>query len=477
MQLSFICNRKPVSLTIPAGTPVLNIIRLDLGFTGCREGCKEGECGACTVLLGTPLKDRIEYMAVASCLLPAAELQGRHVVSIEGLYSDNKLNPLQQAFTDLHASQCGFCSPGFLISLSGFFFSSIDLSEEDAVTAIDGNICRCTGYTPIKRVIKSICLKYAPKLNIKRDRITQLIKWKIIPDYFSDIPEQLQKLKSITETENPLPLQRSKIISGGSDLFIQKNISLEADDDLVSLRNRLDLNEIHVNGNIIEVGGVVSVEAFRTNQEIAELIPSVKEDLSLVSSTILRNRASIAGNLVNASPIADLAVYLLPFNTVLTISNGKSERQIALEKFFIDYKQINLTENELINKISITIPDTMKFSFRKVARRKYLDIASVNSAVCFTKQGNQITSCRIAAGGVAPIPKVYPEAADIIKNRDFSADLLKKMLSSIKESSAPITDIRGSKEYKIRLLQHQIISHFHEVFPSIINIEEVIHEL
>ena len=479
MQVEFICNNKSCFVNAPAGKPALDIIRNDIGFKGCREGCREGECGACAVLLGSLINDEVKYISAASCLLPAMELQGRHLVSVEGTNSPD-LTPLQQIFVEENASQCGFCTPGFLISLTQFFFNSEELSIDDALTAMDGNICRCTGYGSIRRAAERLCERYQPLLDKSKSRLDQLIEWGIVPAYFSGIAARLAGIKSgpagPANLANSLSCGRSGIISGGTDLYIGKGMEAESSDELISLRNMPELNYIQTEGRTVKLGGAATVEALRTDKNVQALVPSVKDDLTLVSSAILRSRASVAGNLVNASPIADLAVYLLPFKAQLVLDKIGSRRRVSLNSFFKDYKVIELAGGEIIAKIEFDVPENYAFSFLKTSRRKYLDIASVNSAVLADFGGPSKICLTISAGGLGPIPYYFEYEVSTPEQEGFSASLV-EAINGLASRVSPISDVRGEADYKRRLFKNQLAVHFGKLFPDYFYPGEALNEL
>lgn len=477
MTIKFVCNNKDIILETAPGVPALDIIRDSIGFSGCREGCREGECGACTVLVGELINgDRVSYKAAASCLIPAAEINRKHIVSVEGIFTD-MLSPQQEYFIDAHASQCGFCTPGFLVSLTGFFFNSRDLSEKDALVSIDGNICRCTGYNSIKRAVRKMTDHYRPLLDRKKPRLDQLVSWRIVPEYFRAIPLRLEQLGGNGGgNKDKMAFDDKLVISGGTDLYIQQGHKLENNENLYLLSGRRDLDFISVDGRKIRIGGGASVDKFRNNPQANSLIPSLKEDLLLVSSSILRSRAGIAGNIVNASPIADLVIYLLPFRPLLEISDGKKPRSVRLDEFYRGYKEIDLEKNEIITAISFDVPENCVYSFRKVSRRKILDIASVNSAFCLVRNGDRADYLQISAGGIAPIPKSFSKACSRYTGSGISKTLVKMIIDEILEEISPIDDVRGSAQYKKRLFINQLIDHFSSAVPELINAEDLVYE-
>lgn len=478
MTIKFVCNNEDITLETAPGVPALDIIRNDIGFTGCREGCREGECGACTVLVGSlNRRGTVSYRAAASCMIPAAELSGRHIVSVEGIFSD-LLSPQQKYFMEAHASQCGFCTPGFLVSLTGFFFSSPDLSEKDALVSIDGNICRCTGYASIKRAVRKMTAYYRPLLDKKKPRLDQLISWRIVPEYFRAIPMRLEELGGNGGGEKPAEIpENAVLISGGTDLYIQKGRDLESNEHLYLLSRRTDLDYVRVEGRKVRIGGAACVDSLRFSAEVNQLLPSIKDDLLLVSSSILRSRASIAGNIVNASPIADMAVYLLPFRPVLELSNGSTVRTVRLEDFYLGYKDIDMEKNEVITEISFIVPQNCTFSFSKVSRRKILDIASVNSAFCLVMENGCIVSLDISGGGLAPVPLLFAGLCSKYAGSGISAALVKMVIDGVLEEICPIDDVRGSAEYKKRLFINQLIGQFCSAAPDLLKAEDLVYEL
>ncbi|MBN1648853.1 MAG: FAD binding domain-containing protein [Spirochaetales bacterium] len=474
MKVSFLCNSRDISLNVPAGKTALDIIRRDIGFTGCREGCREGECGACTVLMGRLEGGVVVYKAVTSCLLPATELTGKHIVSIEGISCDDP-NPVQQAFIETHASQCGFCTPGFILALYGFFLSGEDASLSAALGSVDGNICRCTGYNSIKKAIEGLHAQYAKRLAKKEARVEQLIGWGFLPEYFRDIPKRLQALEK--ECKADLQVNATRYITGGTDLFIQKADELALDDSLCSLRDDPSFSFIKTEQRNVWIGAAASIEQVRLDPDLGRLIPGLENDLLLVSSTIIRNRASIGGNIVNASPIADLVIYLLPFAPGLVLVNGKNKRHMDMSAFFLDYKKTALLEGELIREISFSVPDKARFSFRKTSRRKYLDIASVNTGFLSLAKGGNISELRISAGGLAPIPLSLHETCRQFCGASIDKKMVFAVCTELDSTLKPISDIRGSAEYKKILFRHQLVDHFCSAFPEYLDREELAGEL
>jgi xanthine dehydrogenase small subunit len=221
---SFILNNADMRTELPGGTALLDFIRRERRLTGTREGCREGDCGACTVLLGDRPAGRLRYRAVNSCLFPLADAAGCHVVTVEGL-NNEELTPVQQAIVSEGASQCGFCTPGIVVSLTGFLLQSSDLQTDDAVTAIEGNVCRCTGYVSIRRAVERLLRAVRPELLAAPERMAALVALGILPGYFPGIDGRLRALAE-EPSQAPVAKRTAEIVAGGTDLYVQRGDDL-----------------------------------------------------------------------------------------------------------------------------------------------------------------------------------------------------------------------------------------------------------
>jgi xanthine dehydrogenase small subunit len=466
-----IVNDKQIETSLSSGAVALDIIREELKLTGTKEGCREGECGACTILLGELLDDgTMKYKACASCLLPVGEIRNKHVVTVEGLNLE-KLNTVQQAIFDNNASQCGFCTPGIVLSLTGFLLSSRDFSYDEAVTALDGNICRCTGYVAIRNAARRLSDMFSCKGFTAGLRIEQLVESSVLPKYFLDIPSKLSGLQEDILIKSTV--KTPVLIAGGTDLFVQKPDELIGC-DLEFVSEHPELCKIEEISDAIAVGGGVTTEEFRTSAIINKYFPTMKDDLLLVSSTIMRNRATLAGNIVNASPIGDVTIILLALSAVLIINDHKKQRTVALDDFYNGYKNIDLKDGEFIENILIPLPaKNSSFNFEKVSNRKYLDIASCNSAISLEVNCSIVKEIRISAGGVTPIPSLLKKTSEFIKGKEISNKVLVEAGKILLEEIAPIDDIRGSAKYKKLLLKQLFFAHFIKKFPELVDLKEV----
>ncbi|OQA91279.1 MAG: 4-hydroxybenzoyl-CoA reductase subunit gamma [Elusimicrobia bacterium ADurb.Bin231] len=460
--LSFIINNKEICTDLPSGMVLLDFIREEQHLTGTKEACREGECGACTVLVGTMCPDGISYKACASCILPIGDVKGCHIVTVEGLSGDT-LNTVQRLIVENNASQCGFCTPGIVLSLTGFCLTSETFAYEDAIDALDGNICRCTGYVSIRSAARCLCEELRHICDNKNGRIPALIEAGVLPRYFLDIPARLKALASCSvsaDTSSKCSNSNTVPVAGGTDLFVQKPEELRAA-HIAFLSRRSDLNYIRAGDASLFIGSAVTIEEFRNSPEVLRYFPSMKSDLLRHSSHILRNKATLAGNIINASPVGDMSIILLALGARLVIEgkDGKT-RNTPLEEFFLGYKKMAYSCGELVREIVIPLPSNTLFNFEKVSNRETLDIAAVNTAMHINiSADDKIVDLRISAGGVAPIPLLV-RGLEKFYGLKTVPDTCLAIADTVMNSVTPIDDIRGSAEYKKLLLKQLILAHF-----------------
>ncbi len=474
--INCIFNRDTVQTSLPAGTVTLDFIRHHQNSPGTKEGCREGECGACAVLLGQWNGKSLQYQAVASCLLPLGEIEHKHLVTIEGLNREG-LNPVQQALLDEGAAQCGFCIPGIVLSLTGFFLTSPDLAYQDGIDALDGNICRCTGYASIRRAVKNLHDTFAPKLDKNKDRLEQLLEWEILPPYFADIPAQLKCLAegdcTSTTTEKVENILSSApqgeepvLVAGATDLYVQRPEEL-ADKALAFVSRCTDdacLRE--ENGHII-IGAGTTVTHLKQSPLLKKHFPKMSEYMTRIASTLMRNRATVAGNIMNASPIGDLSIIMLALQAHVVLAKKGEKREVPLIKFFLDYKKLDRRPGEVLKRVHFPVPaEGWMFHFEKVSQRHWLDIASVNSAITLKMKGDVIEDIHISAGGVAPVPFYLQKTVEFLEGKQVNGPVLLDAAGVLEKEIAPISDVRGSAQYKTSLLRRLLFAHFISLFPG-----------
>jgi xanthine dehydrogenase small subunit len=455
--IKFILNDQEVYTDKPTGTLLLDFIRYHQHLTGTKIGCREGDCGACTVLIGELKPTGLQYRSFTSCLTPLGNVQGKHVVTVEGLNMAG-LNPIQEAMTVESATQCGFCTPGFVVSLAGFCLSGQAPTRENALAAIDGNICRCTGYKSIERAAARITDLLQDRR--QQEPVRYAAERQLLPAYFQDIPSRLQAL-ALPANGNGQPVAGVvPLVGGGTDMYVQQPGELQAA-AIGLLLDQPDLQGIRQSGNRCVIGAAATVTDFGESDLIRAYFPGVHRYLRLVSSTPIRNMATLAGNLVNASPIGDFTIMLLALDATLVLSDGRHTREIPLRQFYKGYKLLDKKPEEIIREIWFGIPAPgTGFNFEKVSKRTHLDIASVNSAMRLRLEDGCLQDIGISAGGVGPTPKYLEQTAAFLKGKVPGEAVIAEALDIAQSEIAPISDARGTAGYKRLLLNQLIKAHF-----------------
>lgn len=457
--ITFILNNKTIKTPEHSGMTLLDFVRYKQRLTGTKIGCREGDCGACTVLVGSLINDTIEYQSITACISPLGNAHGKHIVTVEGTNLQNKLTAVQEAMKASYATQCGFCTPGFVVALTGFALSNSQNNYRNAIDAISGNICRCTGYKSIEKAAHQVVEKLESQ---EKNALNWLIENEFIPEYFKSMP---QRLKDI-ETKD-LNQPKGKYVSGGTDLYVQQADHL-ADNDVHLIAEKGYLKGITIENDICTIGTNATVSDLWNHTALNHLLPNLKKHLKLVSSEQIRNMASLGGNLVNASPIGDMTIFFLALNSNLTITNeNEEERMIPLKNFYQDYKTYDLKDRELLKAISFKTPiKPSLFNFEKVCKRTHLDIASVNSAISITVKNGTIEDAHVSIGGVAAIPKYLHETSKFLTGKQLTSETLLEASEILQNEISPISDVRGTSDYK-RLLGRQLFfAHFTVLFPN-----------
>lgn len=457
--ITFLLNNRTIKTDKNPGMPLLDFIRYGEELPGTKIGCREGDCGACTVLEGILTDNQVVYKSIVSCLTPLANAHGKHIVTIEGINLENQLSPVQKAMVDNAATQCGFCTPGFVMSFTGHCLDKNDSTVKGAIASVSGNLCRCTGYKSIERAAEDIAK------NIQNKDIENPIKWMVekgyLPKYFLEIPSKLMGIEPIGKSTS-----NATVIAGGTDLMVQKADAIY-ESNIHPVLHKKEFKGISIDNGRCRIGASTTVNELMQSAQIQKLLPNLKEQLMLISSEPIRNIGTVAGNIVNASPIGDLSIILLALNSEITILDGDRKKGQPLKDFYLGYKKLNLQKGELVESVSFPILNKpYHFNFEKVSKRTHLDIASVNSAVLIKVENDKIVECHLSAGGVSPIPLYLKETSKFLVGKTISMETLNQANEVLQAEISPIGDIRGSVEYKRLLLKQLVFAHFLKLFPN-----------
>ena len=500
--ISFYLNDQPIYTAEPPASALLDFVRYHEHLMGTKIGCREGDCGACTVLVGELAADgqRIAYQSMTSCLTPLGNVHGKHVVTVEGInQASGQLTPVQQAIVDHNGAQCGFCTVGFVMSLTSHSLAETLATEQSTRAAIDGNICRCTGYKALERAAAALTAELAERPT------TSSVKWlsekQFVPAYFEEMPAQLAALRTETAAaEAPVAAGKSHaangsagstsprghfqsqnghdsshfphathpLLSGGTDLLVQRLDELR-EQPVRLLFDQSGRRGVRQNGGYVVLGAATTASQLLESEVMLGLLPRLPEYLKLVSSTPIRNMGTVAGNFVNASPIGDLTIVFLALGADVTLLNAAgASRVLPLAELYLSYKKLAKTADEQVIEISFPAPQAGElFNFEKVSKRTHLDIASVNTAAWLRLENGVISAARLSAGGVGPVPLLLAHMGDYLVGRELSAETVAGANEVMQAEISPIGDVRGTAAYKRLLLRQLLFAHFLRFAPEL----------
>ena len=462
----FLHKNQIIKLTNPnPNETLLNFIRTKLKKTGTKEGCSEGGCGACTVVLGELKNNEMEYRAINSCITFLPTLQSKQLIIVEDLsQKENLLHPVQQAMLDHHGSQCGFCTPGFVMSLFSMFKKYSKFDEETIKDSVAGNLCRCTGYQPIIKAAKSLngknkidhfeknksnTIKLLKKINNKSIEIINGNK-----KYFA--PRNVKELKKILKKDTD-----SNFLSGGTDLSLKVTKERKDINSVIYMGSIKDLNYIKNYEEYIEVGASTPLIDFETY--IKTFYPDFTKILKRYGSPQIRNVGTVAGNIATASPIGDCLPLLLALNAQIILKDFKKTKVLPLENFFISYRKTKLKKGQFINSIKIPVLKKSIFKAYKVSKRYDDDISSVCAAFNLGLIKNKIETIRIAYGGMATTPKRAIFCEKILLNSFITDKVIKKAKTALEKDFQPISDMRASGLYRMEIAKNLLEKCFIEI--------------
>jgi xanthine dehydrogenase small subunit len=418
--------------------------------TGTKEGCADGDCGACTVaVVGQDAEGKPHYQAMNSCILPLGSLTGKDIITVEGI-SNGYLHPVQEAMVKTGGSQCGYCTPGFIMSMfASYYDGKVDGSS------VEGNLCRCTGYLPIRKAMQLLGKPseeddFLNRLNVKSERLKVNASFNLQPSTFN-LPTSLSEVFDLLE-QHP----NATLIAGGTDLGLELSHHRKTFERLISLEHIAELKVSSNTDDALEIGAGVSLT--HIEKKLHGIFPALDEMIHWFAARQIRNRATIGGNLGTASPIGDLPPVLLSLDASVKLASKSGEHVVPLSKFFTGYRQTLLQQGEVI--VSVILPKELsrgaikRFSQAyKVAKRGTDDISSVAASfVIDIDRNDSIVHARLAYGGVAATPARALEVESSLIGKRWNKKTVQLAKEKLSTTFQPLSDFRASATYRNKLV-------------------------
>ena len=464
--IQFLLNRElRTEHALDPNVTVLNYLREHVGKTGTKEGCASGDCGACTVVVGELIGERVRYRTLNACLTFVSSLHGKQLITVEDLKHQGKLHSVQQAMVDCHGSQCGFCTPGFIMSLFALQKNCNGYDKGQTMEALAGNLCRCTGYRPIIDAAEQACCQKQPdqfdafesetiaRLKAIAPRETAELnsgdKRCLVPLTVADLAELY--------AANP----DARLLAGGTDLALEVTQFHRELPVMIYVGHIEDMKRIEVTDSAIEIGAAAALSD--CYEALASEYPDFGELLHRFASLQIRNQGTLGGNIGNASPIGDAPPLLIALGAQIALRQGNTLRVLPLQNYFLDYKVTARQDAEFIEKIIVPrAKANQAFRAYKVSKRLDDDISAVCAAFNLSIEGGVVQDVRIAFGGMAAIPKRASACEVALLGSAWNQDAIERACEALAEDFTPLSDFRASKEYRLLTAQNLLRKFFLE---------------
>ena len=447
---------------VPTTQTVLQYLREEQHCTGTKEGCAEGDCGACTVVVGSLNEaGQLEMKAVNSCIQFVPTLDGKALFTVEDLQQpDGALHPVQQAMVECHGSQCGFCTPGFVMSLWGMYLDKDGqpASRKEVDDCLSGNLCRCTGYRPIIDAAQR--MTELPKVAFDRAALTQQLEaLQRTPAGFDivynagglsfHLPRTLAQLVRL-RAEHP----RATLLAGSTDVGLWVTKQMRELGDIIYVGQVAELKALREADGMLEIGAAVSL-----NDAYAALCRHYPQELGEMwqrfASLPIRNAGTLGGNVANGSPIGDSMPWMIALGSQVVLRSVAGERVLALEDFYLDYQKKDLRPDEVVAAVRVPLPRAgVRFRTYKQAKRFDQEISAVCAAFSVRLDGDRVAEARIAFGGMAAIPKRAARAEAALNGQPWDEASLSRAMEQLAQDYAPLSDMRASSAYRMKTAQN-----------------------
>ena len=460
---------------VPPTQTILQHLREDLHCTGTKEGCAEGDCGACTVVIGSLDNGQLQLKAVNSCIQFTPTLDGKALFTVEDLQGpDGSLHPVQQALVECHGSQCGFCTPGFAMSLWGMYLkqeghgpSGRAPSRCQIDDALSGNLCRCTGYRPIIDAARR--MTELPPAAFDRAALAERLRVLQRAHGFSyeaqggrfHIPRTLAELVRL-RSEFPQAL----VLAGSTDVGLWVTKHMRELNDIIYIGQVDELKTLAESGGMLEIGAGVTL-----NDAYAAICRHYATELGEMwqrfASLPIRNAGTLGGNVANGSPIGDSMPWLIALGAQVVLGGAAGQRVLALEDFYLGYQQKDLQPGEFVQSVRVPLPRAgLRFRTYKLAKRFDQDISAVCAAFAITVDGGAVREARIAFGGMAATPKRAIQAEAALRGKSWNEESVRAAMDALAADYAPLSDMRASSAYRMQAAQNLVRRFWLETRPE-----------
>ena len=454
-------------------------LRLDLGLVGTKVVCAEGDCGSCTVLIGRVRNSELRYEGIDSCIQYLYQLDCAHVITVEGLKGGaEKIHPVQKAMVDAFGSQCGYCTPGFVMALAAMLETQENLTRDSLQDGLTGNLCRCTGYEQIIDAGLSLNQKGIPKPSKRFEEeamladFTEHVAQAVSCEFEEKWNGSVQKIQFYVPTTLNEALefkqnnQHVTIVAGGTDISVQLNKERLEPNCIMSLTHLTGLEILEIENKTVIVGAGVTWT--KLGEYCQQHLPQLAEIISIFASRQIKNAATLAGNIANASPIADSLPFLYVIDAEIELSRSRQDgtlgkRWVRINQFYHGYKKTEMKADELITRIRWNLPETDDvLKLYKVSKRKDLDISTFTAGIWLKLKKGKIQNARLAFGGVGPVVLRLPETEEFLRGKPLVSAIFQEAGKLAREEISPISDVRSSADYRFQLAENIMLKFFHD---------------